>query len=279
MPLLIGLLTVAAFLLRLSQMHQSLFGDETLALREIVGHTLLGTVRTVRSGVESTPPLFFVLAWISTKFGDPTVWIRLPSLILGTATIPIVYLLGRETVGRGAGLLGAAVIAASPFATYYGVEARPYATLAFFVALSTLALLLAVRTGRRRWWALYAVAAAAAAHTHYTAIFVLATQGAWSLWACRDRLREPLIANLLAALLYLPWLSQLHGSHLGVYALLEPLTASRRPARSRPAARRLPLRATQRDPHRRRPHRDRRLRPHRCGGDPCPDTRPASRCP
>ncbi len=226
MPLLIGLLTAAAFLLRLSQMHQSLFADETLALREIVGHTLLGTVRTVRSGVESTPPLFFVLAWISAKLGDPTVWIRLPSLILSTATIPIVYLLGRETVGRAAGVLGAAVIAASPFATYYGVEARPYATLAFFVAVSTLGLVLGVRTGRRRWWALYAVAAAAAAYTHYTAIFVLATQGSWSLWACRNRLREPLVANLLAAVLYAPWLPQLHGSYLGVYALLEPLTAA-----------------------------------------------------
>ena len=47
-----------------------------------------------------------------------------------TATIPLVYLLGRETVGRTAGALGAAVLAASPFSLYYGVEARPYATLA-----------------------------------------------------------------------------------------------------------------------------------------------------
>jgi Dolichyl-phosphate-mannose-protein mannosyltransferase len=224
-PVVVALLTVSVFVVRLAQMHQSLYGDEVLALHEIVGHTLLGTVRAVRGGAESSPPLFFVLAWISAKLGDPTVLIRLPSLAFGTATIPVVYLLGRETVGRAAGVLGAAMLAMSPFALYYGVEARPYATLAFLSALSTLALVLAVRKRQRRWWLLYAFAAAAAAYTHYTAVFVLATQGAWSLWACRDRPREPVLANLLAVVLFLPWLPSVHGSQLGLYGLLEPLTA------------------------------------------------------
>ena len=223
-PVVVALLTVSVFVVRLTQMHQGLLGDEVLAVQEIVGHTLLGTVRAVRGGVESSPPLFFVLAWMSAKLGDPTVLIRLPSLILGTATIPVVYLLGRETVGRTAGVLGAAIVAASPFAAYYGIEGRPYATLAFLSALSTLALVLAVRTRRRRWWALYAVAAAGAAYTHYTAIFLLVTQGAWSLWACRDRLIEPLLGNLLAVVLFLPWLPEVHGSRLFVYARLDPLT-------------------------------------------------------
>ena len=224
-PVVVGLLTVSVFVVRLTQMHQSLYGDEVLALREIVGHTLLGTVRAVRGGVESSPPLFFVLAWLSAKLGDPTVLIRLPSLILGTATIPVIYLLGRETIGRAVGVLAAALLAVSPFALYYGVEARPYATLAFLSALSTLGLVLALRSHCRRWWLLYAVATAAAAYTHYTSIFVLVIQAAWSLWVCRDRLREPLLANLLAILLFLPWLPQVHGSYLGLYQALESLTA------------------------------------------------------
>jgi uncharacterized membrane protein len=217
-------LTLAAFILRFSQLHQSLFGDEVLAYNEIHGHSLGELIRIVHTGVESSPPLFFVLAWLSSKLGDPTVWIRLPSLLLGTATIPITYLLGRETIGRLGGLSGAAVIALSPFAYYYGIEARPYATLTFFVAASTLALVRAIDTRSPRWWACYALCAAAAAYTHYTAIFVLAVQGAWSLWVCRDRIREPLLASGAAILLYLPWLPELHGSELQVYAQLEPLT-------------------------------------------------------
>ncbi len=223
-PLAVGAITATAMIVRVTQMHQSLFGDEVLAYHDIVGHSLGAVIRTVRGGVESSPPLFFVLAWLSAKLGDPTVWIRLPSLLLGVAAIPVTYILGSETIGRAGGVIGAAVLAASPFSIYYGIEGRPYATLAFFTALSTLALVRAVDGAGRRWWALYAVAAAAAMYTHYTAIFILVLQTAWSLWTCRDRLREPLLASGAALVLYLPWLPEVHGSNLAVYSLLEPLT-------------------------------------------------------
>lgn len=218
--------TVGALILRATQMDQSLFGDEVLAYREIVGHSLGQVLHSVGTGVESSPPLFFVLAWLSAKLGDPTVWIRLPTLVLGVGTIPTVYLLGRETVGRTPAAVGAAILAFSPFATYYGVEARPYATMEFFVALSTLGLVRAVRTDSPRDWALYALAAAAAAYSHYTAIFALTAQVAWSVWVCRERWRRLLIANGAAVLLYVPWLPSLHGSQLSVYGFLEPLTAA-----------------------------------------------------
>jgi uncharacterized membrane protein len=205
-------------------MHQSLLGDEVWTYQDIAGRSLLSVLRNLHTGAENSPPLFFVLAWFSAKLGDPTIWIRLPSLILGTATLPLIYLLGRETVGRTAGWIGAAVVAASPFSTYYGIEARAYATMAFFVTLSTLALVIAVRTSSRRWWTVYALATAAAAYTHYTSVFVLGAQAVWSLWACRDRLRGPLIAGGVAALLYVPWLPHLRGKELGVIGLLEPLS-------------------------------------------------------
>jgi mannosyltransferase len=166
------------------------------------------------------------LAWAAAKLGDPTVWIRVPSLILGVATVPLIFALGRETLGRAPGLLGAAIVAASPFSTYYGIEARPYATMLFFVTLSTLAVVKAVRTSGWRWWLLYALAAAAAAYSHYTCVFVLAVQAGWSIWMRRRRLFEPLLANLLIVLLYIPWLPYVRSKELaGVIALLEPLTA------------------------------------------------------
>src|SRR5436190_240162 len=82
------------------------------------------------------------------------------------AAAPALYLLGRQTVGRAAAVLGAAILAVGPFAVFYGVEARPYATMAFFVVVSTLALLRAVATGTWWWWLAYALAAAAAAYSH-----------------------------------------------------------------------------------------------------------------
>lgn len=220
----IGALTVFTFFLRLSQIHQSLYGDEVWTYQDIYGRSLRAVLTNVNTGGENSPPLFFLLAYATAKLGDPTVWIRLPSIVLGAGTIPVIYLIGRQTVGRAAGLIAAAVIALSPFSFFYGVEARPYATMAFFVAVSTLALLRAVDTRRRAWWVVYVIAAAAAAYSHYTCIFVLAVEGVWSLWACRGHVRAPLISGAAAALLYVPWLPQLRGKELAVIGALHPLT-------------------------------------------------------
>ena len=221
----VALLTAIAFALRLSQIHQSLYGDEVFTYQDIHGRGFGAVLTTVHTGGENSPPLFFLLAWLTAKLGNPTVWLRLPSVVLGAATVPLVYAIGRETVGRMAALIGAAFFTTSSFTVYYGTEARPYATVTFFVALSTLALLRAVATREPRWWILYVVAAGAAAYTHYTSIFVLVVQAAWSIWRCRDRVRQPLVATGVAVLVYLPWLPHLRGKELGVIGGLYPLTA------------------------------------------------------
>jgi uncharacterized membrane protein len=223
--MLVALLTVGVFALRLSQLHQGLFGDEIFTHQDVVNHDFLAMIRGVHTGAENSPPLFFMLAWLSAKLGDPTVLIRLPSLILGTATIPLLYLVGRALVSPRAGLLAAALFGLSPFFTYYGIEARPYASMVFFVVLSTWALLRAIRSERRGWWLLYALSAAAAAYCHYTSVFVLVVQGLWSLWVLRGRRREPLLAGAAAAVLYLPWISHVRGKSLTVIAQLQPLNA------------------------------------------------------
>jgi hypothetical protein len=217
-------LTVFAFFLRSSQIHQSLYGDEAWTYTDILGKSLRAVVINVHTGGENSPPLFFLLAYGTGKLGDLSVWIRLPSLVLGALTIPLLYLIGRETVGRIAGLLAGAIMALSPFSFFYGVEARPYATMAFFIALSTWALLRAVRTGLAGWWMLYTLAAVAAAYSHYTSVFVLVAQGVWSLWVCRDRLRSPVIAGAAALVAYAPWIPHLRGKDLAVIGLLHPLT-------------------------------------------------------
>lgn len=223
----VGLLTLAAFVLRLTQIHQSIIEDEISTYYDIFRHSFGTVLSTVHTGSENSPPLYFLLAWVSAKLGDPTVWIRLPSVVLGAATVPVVYLLGRDTVGRTAGLIGAFVVGLTPFAVFYGVEARAYATMTFFVALSTLALIRAVHGGSRWWWLAYVASAVAAAYSHYTCIFVLGIQALWAMWVCRGRPRDPLVANTLIVLLYLPWVPHLRGKSLAVIGGLYPLTAKR----------------------------------------------------
>lgn len=220
----VGMLALLAFVLHLSQLHQSLLGDEGFTYQDVVGRSLGSVLTNVHTSGENSPPLFFALAWAAGKLGDPSVWIRLPSVILSAATVPVIYALGRVSVGRVAALAGAALYAISPFMLFYGVEARPYATMMFCVAVSTYGALQAVRTRRLAWWVVYTLGVAGAAYSHYTSIFVLGVQAAWSLWACRARPRQPLVANAVAGLLYLPWLPHVRGKALSVIGGLAPLS-------------------------------------------------------
>jgi uncharacterized membrane protein len=90
---------------------------------------------------------------------------RGPSLVASVATVPLVYVVGLWTVGRGAGLVAAAWFALSPFQIFYGTETRAYALVAALVVLSTYSLLAALDERRLRWWTLFALASAAAVYT------------------------------------------------------------------------------------------------------------------
>jgi mannosyltransferase len=204
--LAVGLLTVVAFALRLSGMGDSIFGDEVLLLDRVHDRGLGAMLDQVHD-LESTPPFHFVLAWVGTKVAsDPVTGIRLPSLLLGPATVPLVYLAGRRTVGAAAGVVGAAVAALSPFAIFYGTEGRAYATLAFLVAASMVCLLRAVDGGGRGWWTAWALTCALVLYTHYTGVYVLVAEGIWALVAHPERRRAILLAGGGVVLAYLPWI-------------------------------------------------------------------------
>ena len=89
-----------------------------------------------RTADDNYPPLHNLLLYSSMKlFGDGEWPLRLPSAILGTANILLVYWLGSLTIGRAAGLLAAAFLAFSVYHIYYSQEARMYALLAFTATL------------------------------------------------------------------------------------------------------------------------------------------------
>ena len=202
----VGAITLLALGLRLAIFDQSFFGDELFTYEIATRPDLHAVLAGVRSDLEITPPLFFVVAWVFQKLGDPFILLRLPSLIAGVAMVPLVYLLGLQTVGRRAALVATGMFALSPMAIFYATEARSYVLMTFLVVLSTLALLRGLDTDDRRWWAALAVLDAAAMYSHYTALFVLATQAAWALWTHPERRRSLLLAHGAAVLLYLPWL-------------------------------------------------------------------------
>jgi 4-amino-4-deoxy-L-arabinose transferase-like glycosyltransferase len=130
---------------------------------------------------ESAPPLYYALAWVWTQVTGTGPWgLRSLSALAGVLTIPVAYLIGRELRGRRAGLLSAALVAVNPMLLWYSQEARAYALLALFCALSLLYCVRALRGGERRdekrdfiAWGVFSALALA---THYFAVFPLAAE-------------------------------------------------------------------------------------------------------
>jgi len=204
-----AVLVVVGGLLRWVVAGQDLFADELATYWVVSTRGLSGVVETVSTTAEISPPFGFVLSWFTTRIGLSPELVRLPALVAGIASIPLVYAVGRRTVGHGAALVAATLTTLSPFMIFYSAEARGYGVLMALLLLSTLTLLIAVEDGRARWWGVYAVCVCLSAYTHYTAVFVLAAQLGWAFWL-HPRARRPLlVSTALAALAFVPWLPSL----------------------------------------------------------------------
>ena len=87
---------------------------------------------------ERSPPLYYVLAWGWSKlFGTGEVGLRSLSALIGTLTVPVAYVAALELSSRRRiALVCAALVALNPYLVWYSQEARSYALMALFVALS-----------------------------------------------------------------------------------------------------------------------------------------------
>ncbi|MEO6061672.1 MAG: glycosyltransferase family 39 protein, partial [Thermoflexales bacterium] len=172
------------------------------------------------------PPLYYLaLSLWRGLFGASETALRSLSAACGIGIVGLAWLLGRRLFSRRIGLAAAALVAISPFAIYYSQEARMYAMLALWAALSSVWIATLATRGsagaptRARRLAgpvVYALATAAGLYTHYAYPFVMIAQAvALGLAGLTDReaqIRQPrallawALANLAAITLFGPWL-------------------------------------------------------------------------
>lgn len=176
---------------------QSFWDDEAFT----VFLTRLGFVDMLQTvpETEASPHLYYVLAWGWAQIFGAGEWgLRSLSALLGTATIPIVYLAARTIGSRRGAAIAAFLVAGSPLLVWYSQEARTYALFEFLSALSFLAFARALQGEERSliWWAATAGLALAA---HYFAIFIVAPEAAWLLFSLGVRRATVLAAGTVAA--------------------------------------------------------------------------------
>jgi len=167
---------------------------------------------------DNHPPLYFLAlkAW-SLLAGSSPFALRLPSVALGVALVPVMGALGSEIHGTRAGRGAAWLAALSPFLLHHGQEARMYALVALLGAVSLLQLARFLGDPTRSLRMSFPVVAALLMATHYYTLFFLGGELLLVLLAWRRPLRRWLPAALVTAsaavaCLAAAWLISRHGA-------------------------------------------------------------------
>jgi mannosyltransferase len=195
----VAALTVLASLLRFYRIgHQGFWFDE--ANTALLVHFSPGKMLGLIPQSESTPPLYYCVAWVwAHVLGYGEAALRSLSALCGVATVPVAYGAARRLVSVRAGLIAAALTAFSPLLTWYSQEARSYALLVLLAAASLLAFAYLLERPSPGTAAAWVIASALALATHYYAVLIVAPEAAWLLWVHRHR-RPVLVAVGIIAL-------------------------------------------------------------------------------
>ncbi len=181
----VAALTVLGAVLRFYRLgHQGFWFDEgnTALLVHFSPGKMLGLIPQT----ESTPPLYYCVAWAWARiFGYGEVGLRSLSALAGVALIPVLYGAGSKLVSRHAGLIVAALAACNPLLIWYSQEARSYELLALLTGVSLLAFAYARVSPRPRVLVAWVIACALALATHYYAALVVVPEALWLLYAHR----------------------------------------------------------------------------------------------
>jgi hypothetical protein len=188
-------LIVAAAAIRFSTLAIQSYWDDEAATVTIVKLGFWDMLRTIPK-TESTPPLYYVLAWAwATVFGTSETALRSLSALFGTATVLVVYLAAKQLSSRRVALVATALVAFNPFLVWYSQEARSYALYTFLASVSFLFFVRFLRQPKSGFLWSWAIASALALLSHYFAIFLIAPEAAWLAVSARRR-RGPVFAAI-----------------------------------------------------------------------------------
>jgi 4-amino-4-deoxy-L-arabinose transferase-like glycosyltransferase len=131
------------------------------------------------------PGYYYLIAPFYLLFGMDPIAGAVVAALAGLAAVWLVWILGRDTFGRGSGLGAAAIMATAPIAVSHSRFGWNPNTLPFWAALFLVALSRAER--KRTWLLVAALVAALAPQLHASGLMLTATLGIW-LIARRPRL-------------------------------------------------------------------------------------------
>ncbi|MGC8837916.1 MAG: glycosyltransferase family 39 protein [Anaerolineae bacterium] len=165
---------------------QSLWRDETDAL--FFATRPLPRVLATFAIPGRNGPLYFLLlkGWIAVA-GETEFALRFPSVLAGTAALPLAWAVARRLGCPRAGAWGLPLLAFSPFLVWYAQDAKMYATVLAAVLLGTWLFLKALEGGRPLLWVAYGFTMGASFYLHLLTTLALGVHACWLLLHLRAR--------------------------------------------------------------------------------------------
>jgi mannosyltransferase len=172
------LLTGIAFGLRVQGLvFQSLWRDEIDSLR-FASQPLVMLFKGLGSPGHNGPLYYLLLRpWLEVA-GRSEFSLRFFSAAAGVLAVPLLWRVALELEPRrpAVALVGALLVATSPYLVWYSQEARMYAAVVCLVLLSMYCLLVAARKGGWLRWLGYALVTGTAFYVHLLAVLIVAAQ-------------------------------------------------------------------------------------------------------
>lgn len=190
---------------------QSLWVDEMMTLTVATPKPGYPIWQLLRHNVHG--PLHTFVVFLFRAAGEGDGWLRLPSALAGTASVPLLFAWIRPRFGDRAALWSALLLAVNPLHVYYSQELRNYSFAVFFVLLGCVQ----IDRALSRWSVArglgVSMCVAAAALSNFSTVFAFAAQSLVFLrrdrWTRTAWLRWAGVAAT-AAVLISPWIYRVH---------------------------------------------------------------------
>jgi mannosyltransferase len=181
----LGVLVVLAAVLRVYRLgYQGFWFDEGNTALEV--RFSVGQMLTLLKHYESTPPLYYGIAWVwSRVFGDTETGLRSLSALVGILAVPVAYGAAARLVSRRAGLIAAALVTFNPYLIWYSQEARAYSLVVLLTGAGLWAFACVRDEPSARGLAAWGVISALALATEYYSFLVILPEAVWLLYIHR----------------------------------------------------------------------------------------------
>ena len=208
--MMIWLILLVTFVLRMINLNQSLWLDEAINVNVAKALSYKSLIFNYSLG-DFHPPLYHIIlkSWI-LFFGSSEISVRIPSVILGVATVFVTYLIGKKLFENKTALIAATLMATSPLSIYYSQEARMYMLAAFFASLSVFFFISILKKDDFWLWFGFIISTALMLYSDYLPYLLIPIYFLYLLInkrkVAKNTLKSFIPAFILISILITPWL-------------------------------------------------------------------------